>query len=783
MSNGRTVWLAGLALVIAALAAYATSFRAPFLYDDEPSILDNASIRHLWPLSGPLSPPNEGGPAVAGRPLVNLSLAVNYAISGTRPWSYHVFNLAFHIIGGLALFGLVRRTWWRVWGGSELAREGWNREQARSHRESPAIPPHRAEAALPVAFAAALLWLVHPLQTESVTFVIQRTESLMGMFYLLALYGFARATDSAGRDRLILPNADERRDQPPRHEHLARSRPTFVGWLLFTWLACLAGMLCKEVMVTAPVVVLLYDRTFGAGSFGEAWRRRRWFYVALAATWLPLLWLVPGTGMRGGTFALTPGAALDYWLTQFWTVTHYLWLAFWGSPLVLEYGFTKVTSVAAILPHVVLVAGLLAATIWALWRRPAAGFCGACFFIVLAPTSLVPGTLQMTVEHRMYVPLAAVIALVAGWLVARFGRVGLALLLALAVPASIATYARNALYRDPFALYRDSVAKWPDSAIAQANVGQALYRRGDYAAASERFRAAVRMNPVILSCRFNLALALDKLGHADEALAEYREAIRIQPKFYQAKIEAGRILNRLGRPEEAVPLLEGAATTMARPAGALALLGQAQAALHHWDLAVPCFEKALAAHPEDADTLSNLGAALLQLGRAAEALPRLEQAVRIRPGLAPAHFNLGQAQRALGQPDAARGSYAEAVRLDPNYPDAQLNLGVALATHDELEAARRHLEAAVRLAPDSAEAHVNLGNVLLELGQLDAAARQYEAAIQLRPGYVLAQLNLATTLARLGRWAEAREHATEAVRLAPADEPARRLLEGLKAMP
>ncbi len=151
-------------LALAALAAYANSFRAPFLYDDEPSILDNPTIRLLWPLTGPLTPPNEGGPAVSGRPLVNLSLAVNYAISGTRPWSYHVFNLAFHIIGGLALFGLVRRT---------LAQ--------------PSVGARLNALALPTAFAMALLWLVHPLQTESVTFVIQRTESWMGMFYLLTL--------------------------------------------------------------------------------------------------------------------------------------------------------------------------------------------------------------------------------------------------------------------------------------------------------------------------------------------------------------------------------------------------------------------------------------------------------------------------------------------------------------------------------------------------------------------------------------------------------------------
>ncbi|HZP59876.1 MAG TPA: hypothetical protein VFB27_06085, partial [Opitutaceae bacterium] len=159
-------WLsfaAGALLVLAGLATYLNSFAGPFIFDDELWITKNPSIRQLWPIGSVLWPPS--GAIYCGRPVLNLSLAVNYAWGGTGVGGYHAFNLAVHLVAGLALFGIVHRT-------LLLSRnEIWRAQAAR------------------LAFFAALLWLVHPLQTESVTYVIQRAEALMGMFYLLTLYG------------------------------------------------------------------------------------------------------------------------------------------------------------------------------------------------------------------------------------------------------------------------------------------------------------------------------------------------------------------------------------------------------------------------------------------------------------------------------------------------------------------------------------------------------------------------------------------------------------------
>jgi hypothetical protein len=156
-------------IVAAGLWAYHNSFQGPFIFDDVGNILENPTIRHLWPIWETLSPPQRSG--IAGRPVINLSLAVNYACGGTRVGGYHALNLGVHILAGLTLFGIVRRTLLQ-----------------------PRLRERFGPPADGLALITAVLWTIHPLQTESVTYIIQRCESIMGLFYLLTLYCFIRGT-------------------------------------------------------------------------------------------------------------------------------------------------------------------------------------------------------------------------------------------------------------------------------------------------------------------------------------------------------------------------------------------------------------------------------------------------------------------------------------------------------------------------------------------------------------------------------------------------------------
>ena len=193
-----------------------------------------------------MSPPPIGL-TVSGRPLLNLTLAVNYALGGLNPWGYHAINLAIHILAALTLFGVLRRTL-AVWGVGCGVRGEESHDTARSTSRTPHPTPHTF-----LAFAIALLWAVHPLQTELVTYIVQRAESLCGLFYLLTLYCFIRGAS--------------RPPSPGRRTSL---------WYLAAVVFCFLGIATKEVMVTAPVMVFLYDRTFFASSFRQSLRQRKW---------------------------------------------------------------------------------------------------------------------------------------------------------------------------------------------------------------------------------------------------------------------------------------------------------------------------------------------------------------------------------------------------------------------------------------------------------------------------------------------------------------------------
>ena len=733
MKTPRAIFLAGAALVTAALAAYHNTFAVPLLFDDLPSITDNPSIRQLWPPWHALSPPRGWGFTVSGRPVLNFSLALNQAISGTDVWSYHAFNLLIHALAGLTLFGLARRT---------LAR--------------PVLAKTFGDLAGPAAFAIALLWTLHPLQTEAVTYIIQRAESLMGLFFLLTLYAFVRSVDSP--------------------------RPKV--WQALSVVACALGMGCKEVMVTAPAVVLLFDRTFVAGNFGETWRRRRWYYAALAATWLPLGWLVASTGgNRGGTFDFTVAGFGGYWLTQFGALTRYLSLAVWPASLAFEYGRIKVAHWPEVVPAALFVGGLAGATLWALWRRPVAGFLGACFFVILSPTSLVPGTTQIVVEHRMYLPLAAVIALLAGGLAARFGRRGVAALLLLALGAGVLTVRRNADYESDLTLWRDTVQKRPGSSWAQGNLATALFNRGAVQEALPHYVEALRLDPDSAQTHYNLGLALEQMGRTEEAGVQYATAVRILPYFAQANARLGALLIKRHRSAEAVAPLTIAAEYRPDLPEVQNNLGLALAETGRFAEAVGHDEAALKLSPRYADAECNLGAALFRLNRLPEAERHLGRALQLQPEFAEAHYNLGLVAAAAGRPDEALAQYAAAVRIDATHGEARLNLGIALAQAGRLPEALTQLQEAARLRPELAEAHANLGIVLAEAGRPEEAVTAYEAALRLRPDYAMAHYNLGNALVQLRRWAEARAQFAEAVRLAPDFSGAREMLERLQSAP
>lgn len=653
-ATGRILGAAG-TIALAAVAAYANSFATPFVFDDGLSIASNPTIRHLGRIREVLSPPIVG--AICARPLVNLSLAVNYAISGMNPWSYHGLNLLIHVLAALALFGIVRRT----------------------------LPGPGATGA---AWVVALLWALHPLLTESVTFVIQRTESLMGLCYLATLYCFIRsATAAAG------PGGAGRR------------------WAVLCVACCLLGMASKEVMVSAPLLALLYDRTFLAGSFREAWRRRRPLYLALAATWIPLAyWVLASGANRDGAAGF--GTGIPWWiyaLTQGEAIVHYLRLALWPAPLVVDYGERVVGGFREAAPQVIAVLLLFLGTLVALRRRPWLGFLGAWFFAILAPSSsILPLATQTMAEHRMYLPLAAVVVLFVLGLRAVAGGRGLAAGAVLAAVLGFATAERNRDYRSEVALWTDTARKLPTNPRAHYNLGVALDQAQEVPEAMLHYREAIRLKPDYVEAHNNLADDLQRAGRLPEALAEIGEAVRLKPGNAEARYNQGNALYALGRVPEAIA----------------------------------SFQEALRLRPAYAEARTNLGVAYFAQGRTGEAVACYEEAVRIDPAYAVAQYDWGNALAETGRPAEAIAHYETAVRLDPRNAAAESNLGGALFASGRLPEAIAHYRASLALQPGNPRAWYNLGNVLVQAGRAAEAADAYRAALRLRPDFPQARAAL-----------------------------------------
>lgn len=619
----RTGRLPAAAIGLAILAAYWGVWNAPFVFDDTTSIPANPTIRTLWPPWAPLQTPAAGGLTVTGRPILNLSLALNYAVSGKGAWSYHLANLVIHAAAALLLFGIIRRTAARLNPGRGTEPDLW-------------------------ALAAALLWALHPLQTSAVTYVIQRAESLAALFYLATLYSFVRAAE--GRTR----------------------------WAAVSVGACLLGMGTKETMVSAPLLVLLYDRTLVSGSFRGALRARPAYYAALAASWLPLGALVlKAGGNRAGSIGF--GVGVGWWahaLTQGPAILRYLALAFWPHPLVFEYepvwahGFLH-----AGLPAIALL-GLAGLSVWAIVRRSIWGVCGAAFFAVLAPSSLLPSPSEFIVEYRMYLPLAAVVALAAGGLWRLLGARGAWVLLAAAAALGAVTARRNADYRSAVALWADTVAKRPANALAHEMLGEALDAAGRRAEGLEQHAAAVRLRPDLAIAQDQLGDDLCRAGDLDEAIAHYEAAIGLDPNAADPHDGLGRALARMGDYAEAIQQFETAIRAAPDFAGARLNL---------------------------ADARYNLGNLLAQAGRPAEAAAQYRAALRLRPDFARAHYNLGNALAASRDYTAALSEYAAALRLKPDFADAECNLAATYAVLGRRAEAIAHYQAALRLRPDFAD--------------------------------------------------------------------------------
>ena len=583
-----------LLLVLAGLLAYSTSFNGVFVGDDIDAIVNNPNLTSLSPLSRALSAPKDT--TVAGRPVVSLSLAINYALAAPRgldPWGYHLVNLLLHLAAGLVLFGIVRRT-----------------------LMTPPLEARFGASSTAIAFSVALLWLLHPLQTSAVTYVVQRAEALMGLFLLSTIYCAIRATD-------------------PQTTRAA-------WWSVGAIAACALGMGSKEVMVVAPILVALWIWTFRPELLSE--RRTTVLLSGLAATWVLLAWLVASEA-RGESvgFGLGGWTWWSYLTTQAGVIVHYLRLAFFPSPLVFMYDWPP-ASLRDVWPQFALLVVLAAATMVALVRRHPLGFVGAWFLLILAPSSSVlPIATEVASEHRIYLPLAALVAAAVPLAFLRLPRVAAWVLVAvIGISFGTITHARNRDYWSLEALMQDTVQKRPGNVKARVTLGGHLLSLERFSEAETHLRAAVSMprragdDPGIPAlAHMYLGSALAAQNKLDEAIPHLEKARTLNPGLGEPHAFLGEVYLGQGRLLEAAESFDRAAAALPDVPPVLDRAARLRATtadprVRDGRRALAYAERAVQiTGARDWRLLDTLAAAYAESGRFAEAVTTIERAIAV----------------------------------------------------------------------------------------------------------------------------------------------------------
>jgi len=692
-------------ILVLTAAAYAPVVSAPFVLDDFANIVDNPWL----PRVGSALPrffSTLGMQPNPSRPLAYLSFALNFILFGPGPTSFHLVNIAIHLLAASTLYALLHILL-----------------HSFGARLTPAAQPSLKIFAL----ALTALWALHPVQTEAVSYAVQRMTSLAGLFYLLALLAYVHARTTPRRGRRVT---------------------ALVGLVL----AGIGAGLTKETSLTLPVFLLALEYFFfyqPRQPGGRAWPLGLIGLIAVfaAAGALGLgprayLSITHGYALRNFTLAerlLTETRVIFYYLFLSWIPAPSLQRLLYAFPL--SHGlFNPVSTGAAVL--------LLAGGVWALApglvRRRLRALLMLWFLGQLAlESSVVP--LELAYEHRLYLPVLAplaglaYLALVPG----RSQRARVCLLLGLILLFGADTYLRNRTWSDPLRLWRDSVAKSPDEPRAWANLGKIYRNRKELGPALWAYQQAERVDPKNTDVLLNLSGLYSQLNLDDRALEAAERAVALKPQNPQVLLAMGEAASEAG---------------------------QAQAALT-W------FLRAREISPADPQVLEKLGNQYLDLDQPEPARALFEKIRELDPDWPGAFLLLGNSYFSQGRFREAEAAYQEELRRRPDSAEALNNLGMAWLRQGRPGEAAGAFQAAANLAPEMGLYQGNLCEAEADLGRLDAAIVACRQAVAREPSLTFAWKKLGTLYLRQGRWPEARAALEQAQKLFREDSEVNTLLE------
>jgi len=691
---------------IVTLVSYLNCFNNKFVFDDIPLILENRTIRGIEKVPYLLG---IGTGRVSYRPIRTISYALDYTLNkklwrgkykgddeGLNPLGYHISNLFYHIITSFLVFLIV----------------------------------YRLVANYKVAFLAASLFALHPVHTDSVTYLSGRRDILFSMFYLAGFYFFIRYRQTR---KLI--------------------------FIIASFLAYLLSLGSKEMAVTLPAIFLCYDLV---EDFTGKVRRINLTYlkelllslkkVIVQARYLySLMFLGALAYSYYKIFIKTPSSQSYYYgdsmLTTFLTVGkilfHYIWLLLYPIRLNADYSYNAFPLSSSFFEPATFFSFMFLVVVGYVLLRlltyhKMLAFGGIWFFITLLPVCHIFPHHELLAEHYLYLPSVGICLLLAVVL-ERFlkdgrYRYGIHLsFVAVLFLFSLRIVDRNRDWRDELTLWEKTVDTVPQCARAHSNLGAVYEGRDMLDKSIDECKRALIINPNYARAHNNLGTAYVGKGRLDEAISEYKKALNIKPRYAKAHYNLGVAYFKWGKLDEAIAEYRQALTIKPRYAEAHSNLGITYVKKGKLDRAISKYKKALSIKPRYADAHYNLGIAYAKKGRLDEAITEYKQAITLKPQNVEARTNLGAAYVKKGRLDEAISEYRNALALKPRYADAHYNLGIAYAKKGRLDEAITEYKQAITLRPQNVEAYINLGVAYQGKEELDKAISEYKKALTFNP--------------------------------------------------
>lgn len=658
--------------------AYGNTLHHSFHFDDISSILEKPWVRGLDKIPDFIF-------SYSQRPLVILSFNINYAISGFKEWSYHVFNIAFHLLVVFLVYRL-----------GQLIVSHISQKNSSLANSSNRIP-----------LLAALIFAVHPLNTQAVTYISSRSSIMATMFYLVAIILFFEGLYKKNKETKI--------------------NYVFVAGAVISFGI---GFLCKLIIISLPAILFAYHYYFISNQNLQTWVKRQWKWILGAGGLLVspvfLYQKVYETGLLGAS--IVDVTTWDYFRTQLGVIPlEYFRKMLFPFNLTIDTNFQVVKHWRSL----VAIGGLITLGVFSVvWiklsqvKKQSKKYGPEAFgliwiLITLSPTSSFIPLLDMAAEHRTYLPLVGFSIFLSSLLIRlksfitksievgtsdicsnkKMLRVSVALILLILVSFVVGTRERNKAWKDEVSLWADAKQKAPFLIRPYNNLGEAYDKIGKYDLAIEEFEAALRLNP-------NYFFALSNLGNIYGKKKEYGQAISYTLKALQQKPDYAPGHYNLAK--------------------ALHLTGNPDKAMSSYRLAIkynPYFEEAF----------FNLGFLAIERKQFEEAIDNFKSFIKMQPRHPKAHFGLATSYAMMGKQEEAKQHYENAIAYDPGFLSPYINLANLHMTTGNTMEAKNLLKMVLLKNPNLAGVHKNLGLILMQEKDMNNASEHFREYLRLMP--------------------------------------------------